>query len=278
MAKRKRKKRDKVKHVSLHYGNFDPDIPVNDFFEYLNVDEPGDLEEVLDNFIYDLESNYFLLWETVVCEEQGIKLSKEEKQLLDALLNFSDDEDDQILYINEIPRPKEPWYEIARKIVPGLLVEPFRTDAVMYSVMHEGWGRLIDALEEHGQDLSLPEGAASFLDIFPRDLQHRLWLQTCFDTLSGLGQDEDLTLEDEEEYYRIEEFISLLRAHKKTVQYFDLTLETLLTRVIMPPKDEKIFIRQVSLSTQSFFFLGGCLRNHPLTSSVRSCSAEAGRR
>ncbi len=33
MVKRKRKKRDKVKHVMLNYGHFDPDIPVNDFFE-----------------------------------------------------------------------------------------------------------------------------------------------------------------------------------------------------------------------------------------------------
>jgi hypothetical protein len=245
MEKRKPKKRDKVKHVSLHYGNFDPDIPVNDFFEHLNVDEPGDLEEALDNFIYDLESDYFLLWETVVREEQGVKLSKEEKQLLDELLNFSDDDDDQILYINEIPRPKEPWYEIARKIVPGLLVEPFRTDAIMYSVMHEGWARLVDALEEHAQNLSLPEGAASFLDIFPCDLQHRLWLQTCFDALSGLGQDEDLTLEDEKQQDRVAWFVDLLRDHKETVQYFDLTLKTLLTRVIMPPKDEKLFITMI---------------------------------
>ena len=219
-------------------------IPVNDFFEHINLDEPGDIEEALDNLIHDLESDYFLLWEAVLREEQGVKLSKEEKKLLDGLLNFSDDDDDddQILYINGIPRPTEPWYEIARKIVPGLLVEPFRTDAVMYSVMHEGWDRLVDALEEHAQDLSLPEGTESFLDIFSHDLQHRLWLQTCFDALSGLGQEEELTLEEEEEYYRIEEFISLLRDHKETVEYFDLTLETLLTRVIMSPKDEKLFI------------------------------------
>ena len=44
---------------------------------------------------------------------------------------------------------------------------------------------------------------------------------------------------------RIEEFISLLRDHKDTVQYFDLTLETLLTRVIMPPRDEKLFVTMI---------------------------------
>jgi hypothetical protein len=245
MAKRKTKK-SKEKRVRINYGNFDPNIPVNDFFEHLNLDNPGDLEEALDNFIFDLESDYFLLWEAVVCEEKGLKLSKKQKKLLGELLDFSDDgDDDQILYINEIPRPKEPWYEIARKIVPSLLVEPFRTDAIMYSVMHGGWANLVDALEEHAQDLSLPEGVESLIDIFPRDLQHRLWLQTCFDELSGLGQDEDLILENEDQKERVEWFVDLLREQKDTVQYFDLKLETLLTRVIIPSKDEKLFTAMI---------------------------------
>jgi hypothetical protein len=243
MAKSKRKKQNKEKRLRLNYGNFDPNIPVNDFFEDLDLDKPGDLEEALENFTYDLESDYFLLWEAVICEEQGLKLSKKQEELLGELLDFSDDDDnDQILYINEIPRPKEPWYEIARKIVSGLLVEPFRTDAAMYSVMHEGWANLVNALEEHVQDLSLPEGVESPIDIFPRDLQHRLWLQTCFDELSGLGQGTYLTLENEDQKERVEWFVDLLREHKDTVQYFDLTLETMLTRVIIPSKDEKLFI------------------------------------
>jgi hypothetical protein len=245
MPPKRRKKQSRSIRPSLNYGNFDPDIPVNDFFEHLNLDNPADLEEALDNFIFELENGYFLIWEAVVCEEQGLKLSRKQENLLGDLLDFSDDDDDQILYIDEIPRPKEAWYEIARKIVPRLLVEPFKTDAVMYSVMHEGWAKLVEALEEYAQNLSLPEDVESTLDIFSPDLQHRLWLQTCFDELSGLGQDEDLTLEDEEEYYRIEEFISLLRDHKDTVQYFDLTLETLLTRVIMPPRDEKLFVTMI---------------------------------
>ena len=111
--------------------------------------------------------------------------------------------------------------------------------------MHEGWLNIIEALEEYTQDLSLPEGIESALDIFSADLQHRLWLQTCFDPLSGLGQDEELILEDEEEYYRIEDFISLLRDHKDTVQYFDLNLETLLTRVIIPKRDKELFIKMM---------------------------------
>jgi hypothetical protein len=242
MPPRKRKKQSRNKRPRLNYGNFDPDIPVNDTLEHLNLDEPGDLEEALDNFIYELENGYFFMWEAVVSEEQSLKLSRKQNNVLNDLLDFSDEDDDQILYIDEIPRPKEAWYEIARKIAPGILVEPFKTDAVMYAVVHEGWANLTEALEEHAQDLSLPEGIESTLEIFPHDLQHRLWLQTCFDTLSGLGQGENFTLENEEELYRIEDFISLLRDHKDTVQYFDLTLEMLLTKVIMPLKDKKLFI------------------------------------
>jgi hypothetical protein len=245
MAKRKRKKQSRNKRVRLNYGNFEPDIPVSDFFEHLNLDEPADLEEALDNFIFELENGYFFIWEAVVCEEQSLKLSRKQKSVLDELLYFSDDDNDQILYIDEIPRPEEAWYEIARKIAPGILVEPFRTDAAMYSVMHEGWAKLVEALEEHAQDLSLPEGIESTLDIFPRDLQHRLWLQTCFNELSGLGQDKYLTLENKDQQQRVGWFIDLLREHKDTVQYFDLTLGTLLTRVIIPPKDEKLFIKMM---------------------------------
>jgi hypothetical protein len=245
MPPKKRKKQSRNKRLRLNYGNFDPDIPVSDFFENLDLDEPGDLEEALDNFIFELEEGYFFTWEAVVCEEQGLKLSKKQKNILDELLYFSDDYNEQILYIDEIPRPKEAWYEIVRKIVSRLLVEPFRTDTAMYSVMHEGWAKLAEALEEYAQDLSLPEGVESTLDIFPRDLQHRLWLQTCFNELSGLGQDKTLTLENKDQQQRVGWFIDLLREHKDTVQYFDLTLGTLLTRVIIPPKDEKLFITMI---------------------------------
>ena len=109
--------------------------------------------------------------------------------------------------------------------------------------MYEGWPALVEALEEHGRDLSLPEGVDSPLDIFPVDLRHRLWLQVCFDALSGLGQGEELSLEKQP--HRVKWFVRSLKEHKDTVQYFDLTLEKLLTRVIMPPKDEKLFVEMV---------------------------------
>jgi len=69
------------------------------------------------------------------------------------LLDFSDDEDEErILYIDEIPRPKEPCYDIARTIVPALLREPVRTDAVTYQAIYEGWPSRVEVLETHGPD------------------------------------------------------------------------------------------------------------------------------
>jgi hypothetical protein len=75
------------------------------------------------------------------------------------------------------------------------------------------------------------------------DLRHKLWLQFCFNDLDGLGQDESLTLEDPEEHYRIEWFIENLRECKPTFAYFGLTLDSLLTRVILPEKDKPIFLQ-----------------------------------
>ena len=37
------------------------------------------------------------------------------------------------------------------------------------------------------------------------EIRHRLWLQMCFEPLEGLGQDEDLTLANADEHWRIAE-------------------------------------------------------------------------
>lgn len=242
MAKRKRKKSKRAVQSRVH---FDPSVPTYNYLEHIDLDDPGHIDEALDNLIHGIKTGYFLQWEAVVCQEQGLPLTKKQEKALASLISFSDVDDDRIWYIDELPRPTEPWYEIARKIAPRILQEPFRTDAGMYWAMHEGWPTLVEVLESHGRNLSLPEGVESPLDIFPIDLQHRLWLQTCFDALSGLGQDKELTLENKRQQDRVAWFIRLLRERKDTIQYFDLTLEKLLTRVIMPPRDEKIFVKMM---------------------------------
>jgi hypothetical protein len=200
MARKRRRRRSR--RIARDQIPLDPDVPTYDCLEHINLDDTGDVDQALDNLINDIKTGYFLQWEAVVRQEQGLPLTRKQKRILTSLISFGAEEDDRILYIDEIPRPKEPWYEIAKKIAP--------------------------------------------LDIFPAGLQHRLWLQTCFDALAGLGQGEALTLENERQQDRIKWFIDLLKEHKDTVQYLDLTLETLLTRVIMPPKDEKIFFAMMT--------------------------------
>ena len=63
----------------------------------------------------------------------------------------------------------------------------------------DGWKDLVAALDAHGEGLSLPEGVDHPVEVVPVELRHRLWLQACFDALSGLGQEEELTLRDPEE-------------------------------------------------------------------------------
>jgi hypothetical protein len=164
---------------------------------------------------------------------------------LRSLLSFNDEEDDQILYIDEIPRPSEPWYVILNKIVPHLLVEPFRTFDVHEEVQCDGWERIMTALNEHGQGLSLPPGVASYREVVPADLRHKLWLQYCYDMLSGLGQEDELTLANEDQEDRIDWLIDRLRECKESGVHFGLTLESLLTRVILPDKDQPIFIKMM---------------------------------
>ena len=103
---------------------FDPDIPTDDFFDGRNLDELWDLQEAVDNFVSMMNGGTFLTWEAVVCEEQGLPLTPKQKKALGSLLDFNDEEeDDGILYIDEMPRPSEPWYAILNKIAPHLLIE-----------------------------------------------------------------------------------------------------------------------------------------------------------
>ena len=83
------------------------------------------------------------------------------------------------------------------------------------------------------------------VEVVPAELRHRLWLQACFDQLSGLGQEDELTLRNEEQQDRIEWFIRDLRQHKESIEYLDLTLETLLKVLVLPPQDLPIFVEMM---------------------------------
>ena len=237
----KKKKRPAREPAPMRWA-FDADVPTDDFFGGRPLSDMWNLQEAVENFVFMLEQKDFLTWEAVVCHEQDLPLTPRQEAALDALITFSDAPDDRILYINEIARPSEPWYVILNQLVPHLLIEPFRTFDLHEDVKVDGWPRIATALEEHGQGLSLPPGVATHEEVVPADLRHKLWLQYGFDPLDGLGQEADMTLADPEEHWRIDEFIDHLRECKENVAHFDLNLESLLTRVILPERDRPIFI------------------------------------
>jgi hypothetical protein len=226
--------------------HFDSDVPTYDLFEHRSLDDPADRDEIIEEVIESLERGEFFVWEAVVSDELDMPLTARQEEVLGDLLNFDDEAvEGRILYIDEIPRPSEPWYEIVRKIAPRLLLNQFKTYEIHYVGVLEDWGNLVAALEEHGKALSLPEGVEHPVDVVPAELRHKLWLQTCFDQLSGLGQEDELTLKNEEQQSRIQWFIRDLREHKESVEFLDLTLEKLLGELVMPPEDEPIFVRMV---------------------------------
>ena len=233
----------KSKRAASPSWEFDPDIPTSDFFEGGSLEERWDLQEAVDGFVYWLEEDRFLTWEAVVCEEQGLPLTPRQKSLLDDLLCFSDDASGEILYIDEIPRFSEPWHVILNKIVPHLLIEPYRTFDVHDDVTSDGWNRIVSALREHGKDLSLPPGVESCEEVVPADLQHKLQLQLCFSELDGLGQTASATLENPNEHDRVDWFVECLRRSKDSVAYFGLTLKSLLGRIELPAKDKPILLK-----------------------------------
>src|SRR4051812_19413111 len=147
--------------------------------------------------------------------------------------------------LTKSPGPANPGTSSSTRSPPHLLTEPFITADVQEEVKSDGWGRIMSALEKHGGGLSLPAGTNSATEVVPADLRHKLWLQSCFNDLAGLGQDEEMTLEDAEEHYRIEEFIDHLRECKESVAHFGLTLETLLARVILPERYRPAFVKMV---------------------------------
>jgi len=227
--------------------DFGPEVPVLDFFETFDLSCPYDLAEAVEDFISDMEKDEFRTWEATIREEQGLATMPVLTDLAAELMCFGEpDEDDPVYYLNDIPRSSEPWYEILRKIAPQLIIEPLRTAGMPDDVFLTGWPHIAAWVEQRARGLSLPEGVRRPLDVVPEELRHRLWLQSCFDPLCGLGQAEVMTLDEEEEHWRIDDFCDLLQRHRDSVEFLGLTLDSLLERCELPDRDRPILIRMVS--------------------------------
>jgi hypothetical protein len=235
---------------------FDPGVPTRDFLGGYHLEWPWDLEEAVAKFIQAVELGEFLAWEATLCAERRLPVTAAQRAGQERWTRFQDaarDDDDsgrrEALPKERLPRPSEPWHVILNKIVPHLLVEPFQTWEDYDDVKLDGWFNLAKCLEEHGSGLSLPDGvdsvASSPVDVVPAELRHKLWLQSCFVELAGLGQELDMTLQNPNEHFRVQRFAQRLPRCRESVLFFDLTIETLLSRLILPEDDRPIFVRML---------------------------------
>ena len=223
-----------------------PDVPTYDFLQHRDVHGDRNLGWLVSDLILSLERGDFLRWEAVVCQELGLPLTERQRQAIGELLDFNDDPaDERILYIDGIPRPDRLWYEIVRHIAPHLLVEQYRTAEVHYAVTTDGWKDWSPPWSSTERACRCPRGSEHPVEVVPAEMRHKLWLQTCLGHLGGLGQDEDLTLQDPDEHYRIEEFIPACGSTRRAWRRCDLTLEKMMTVLILPPQDEPIFLRMM---------------------------------
>ncbi len=72
----------------------DDETPIYDFIGDRDISDVGDLSFVLEDLVHSIEDGYFLEWEAVVRDEEGLPLSKEQQQALDQLFAFDDEDDD----------------------------------------------------------------------------------------------------------------------------------------------------------------------------------------
>ncbi len=218
--------------------------PTRDLMEFLDLNDDIDQEEALERLISAIETRYFAEWDIVIRHEAGATLTPEEQSQIQTWKEFNVEFKQRICYIDGTPRPLQTWYEMTQKLAPLMLREPFYTkDAWEFWTAHEGWSTLQEVLSTYGYQLPLPIGVKHPLEVIPEDLRHRLNLQTCFSELGGLGYKPGMSLNNEAEHERIEWFIRQLKQHKASVNYFQLTLETLLSKMILPEDDTPIFIQ-----------------------------------
>lgn len=86
---------------------------------------------------------------------------------------------------------------------------------IHYAVTTDSWKDRVATLEQHGEGSALLDGVEHPVEVVRDEEQHGPWHQKCFEVLSGLGQEEDLTRRDQVEHYRIEEIIRSL-PHRET--------------------------------------------------------------
>ncbi len=59
---------------------FSSNVPESNYLESYDLNNHHDLEQVIEIFCDDIESGYFLCWEAVEQQEQGLPLTERQKE------------------------------------------------------------------------------------------------------------------------------------------------------------------------------------------------------
>lgn len=212
--------------------------PCRDFFDLVDLEDDLQLDDVLETLIRDLDAGYFHEWALVERAERGAALSARQQQRLTAWR--AQQKSARIDYINGLPRPCQPWYRIAARLLPRLLRNPFPAAEIYeYWGAFEGWPTLREVLLRAGSGLPLPPGAEEPLAAFPADLRYGLDLQACCSELAGAGR--RYSLSDAAEAERIAWLLACLRRQPDLVAHFQLDRDKLLAYVQLPAAEAELF-------------------------------------
>jgi hypothetical protein len=215
-------------------------VPVEDYLDAYELSSPAGRHDAVEDVVYLLESGRWLTWEAVVREEQGLPLGEAHELALDELLDFSDDEEDRVLWIDESARPREPWYATVQRLARTLQVVRYVTSAAHYEGELTAGERLLLAVEEHGEHLSLPPGADRPYDAIGPELWDRLTVQVALDAFSGVGAGAEVVDAD-----RIDWFLRDLKARIASVVALDVSLDDVLAPLVMPHRERERLVRAV---------------------------------
>jgi len=214
-------------------------VPAVDYFDGLSLNDPDDLNEGLSCLISDLQRGHFLCWDAVVRQEQGLPLTPQQQEALSGLIDFGEEENDRILYIDDMPRPDKPWYEIVRQMAGHLAEGTSRQQAPAEVI--ENWPKLVVCLESNCEGMTLPPGVDSPLAVIPRKNRLDLWLRYCFGTLSGIEEGSDeYTLASQSQHWRIDVLIDRLKECRKRLRPLNLTPQRLALQTGLPPREQKV--------------------------------------
>jgi len=218
--------------------------PTYDFFE-TPPQSNFDIEEIIDHFIFALETGYFAIWEAIVCQEENKELTVYQKKHLNQLIGFRKYENGPILYINEQARPNKKWHEIANeiatKMVSGRVITYEDDDRLAFGT----WSKFKDAIKKYGKKLSKPEGVKKPIKVIQKNIWHRLEIETALDELTCLGMDEESSLNNPDELHRIDDIIGNLYDIISSVKYFKLSLEKIANVFVKLKEEDRILFEEI---------------------------------